>query len=98
MVRPGTAFQNPKSARPSNRCSLLQVKGGHREGEKRDAEQEKRRIRGFGVVERLDVIVNGNRNGARNPGNVAPDHQDDAKFPERVSKREDEKGEKQGTG
>jgi len=52
-------------------------------------------IRG-GVFDGLDMIVNGNGDGARGAGKISANHEDDAKFAERVGKRKDDSGDYAG--
>src|SRR5262245_41501177 len=49
-----------------------------------DGKQSKRELIGGGVLDGLHVIVNGNGDSARGAGEIATDHEDDAKFAESV--------------
>lgn len=60
---------------------------GEREGEENEGEGV-----GFGVVEFLHLVVEGDAGDARDAGNRAADHEDDAKFAEGVGEGERETG------
>jgi len=66
------------------------------EKDKRNCEKREGELVGGGVLDGLDVIVDGDGDGARGAGKIAADHEDDAEFAERVSEGENNSGDYAG--
>src|ERR1700691_4590432 len=62
------------------------------QGDEGDAEQDERSAIGGGVGEVLDLVVDGNGEGAGGAGDVAADHEDDTEFTDRVREAESRGG------
>ena len=64
------------------------------EGEKneRDGEESERELIGSGVFDGLDVVVDGDGDGASGAGKISANHEDDAEFAESVSEGENDRG------
>ena len=73
-----------RSRQRGNRPGLPQERVDGRQHREREHQQQQRRPVGGGVLKALHLVVNGNRDRARDAGQVAADHQHDAELAKRV--------------
>src|SRR5882757_6018355 len=87
----GRAARMDLACQPSNTDAAIEPVNESEKNE-RDCEESECELVGSGVFDGLDVVVNGDGDGASGARKISANHEDDAKFAESVSEGQNDCG------